>query len=166
MAPVAAAGPWPGRQLAARDAPLVLGNRGSVVVPSVVRSIQRAGGCGETSRQEARMQYDRCGYRSKQMPSPQQPHPMADLSALQHEESALQYRGIISRVLEDGYAYIEEHPTNAGESKSKRYFISFSRSIPNYRGETPQELRVSPGTQVRFSRQGDNIEYIEVIKQE
>lgn len=84
------------------------------------------------------------------MPSPRQGLPRLELSSLQHE-------GVISRVLDDGYAYVDEtRPTR------KRYIVSFSRSIPNYRGESARELRLSPGTFVRFSRVGNDIQRIAV----
>ena len=84
------------------------------------------------------------------MSSPQQGLPGTDLSSMQHE-------GVISRVLDDGYAYVDENgPTR------KRYIVSFSRSIPNYRGESARELRLSRGTRVRFSRKGNEIQRIAV----
>ena len=84
------------------------------------------------------------------MPSPQQGLPRTELSSLQHE-------GVVSRVLDDGYAYIDEDgPTR------KRYIVSFSRSIPNYRGESARELRLARGTVVRFSRVGNEIQRIAV----
>lgn len=84
------------------------------------------------------------------MPSPHQGPPRTELSALQHE-------GVISRVLDDGYAYVDE----TGPSP-RRYIVSFSRSIPNYRGESARELRLSRGTRVRFSRVGNEIQRIAV----
>ena len=84
------------------------------------------------------------------MPSPQQGFPRTELSSLQH-------KGVVSRVLDDGYAYIDEDgPTR------KRYIVSFSRSILNYRGESARELRLSRGTMVRFSKVGNEIQRIAV----
>jgi hypothetical protein len=88
--------------------------------------------------------------RNEQMPSPRQGLPRPELSSLQHE-------GVISRVLDDGYAYVDE----TGPTR-KRYIVSFSRSIPNYRGESARELRLSRGTVVRFSRVGNEIQRIAV----
>ena len=82
--------------------------------------------------------------------SPKQPLPKPDLSSLNHE-------GVVARVLPDGYVYVDESGPNR-----KRYIVSFSRSVPNYRGETARELRLSRGTQVRFSRNGNEIQCIAV----
>jgi hypothetical protein len=82
--------------------------------------------------------------------SPKQPLPKPDLSSLTHE-------GVVTRVLPDGYVYVDESGPNR-----KRYIVSFSRSVPNYRGETARELRLSRGTQVRFSRNGNEIQRIAV----
>jgi len=82
--------------------------------------------------------------------SSQQLPPKLDLSSLNHE-------GVVTRVLPDGYAYVDESGPN-----QRRYIISFSRSVPNYRGETARELRLSRGTQVRFSRKGNEIQRIAV----
>lgn len=84
------------------------------------------------------------------MPSPRQGLPRPELASLQYE-------GVISRVLDDGYAYVDE----TGPTR-KRYIVSFSRSIPNYRGESARELRLSRGTVVRFSRVGNEIQRIAV----
>ena len=82
--------------------------------------------------------------------SPQQLPPHPDLSSLNHE-------GIVTRVLQDGYAYVDESGPNR-----RSYIVSFSRSVPNCRGETARELRLSRGTQVRFSRKGNEIQRIAV----
>ncbi len=73
-----------------------------------------------------------------QMSSPRQGLPRTDLASLQHE-------GVISRVLDDGYAYVDEN----GPIR-KRTIVPFSRSIPTYRGESARELRFSRGTRVCF----------------
>ncbi len=82
--------------------------------------------------------------------SAQQPTSKPDLSTLNHE-------GIITRVLEDGYAYVDESGPNR-----RRFIVSFSRSVPNYRGETARELRLTRGTRVRFSSVGNEIQRIAV----
>jgi hypothetical protein len=82
--------------------------------------------------------------------SQKQPLPKPDLSSLNHE-------GIVTRVLPDGYVYVDESGPNR-----RRYIVSFSRSVPNYRGETARELRLSRGTQVRFSRNGNEVQRIAV----
>ena len=76
--------------------------------------------------------------------------PKLDLSSLNH-------KGVVTRVLPDGYAYVDESGPN-----QRRYIISFRRSVPNYRGETARELSLSRGTQVRFSRKGNEIQRIAV----
>lgn len=63
----------------------------------------------------------------------------------------------ISRVLDDGYAYVDK----PGPSP-RRYIVSFSRSIPNYREESARELRLSRGTPIRFSRVGNEIQRITI----
>lgn len=73
-----------------------------------------------------------------------------DLESLKHE-------GVITRILDDGYAYVDEQ-----RPSRKRYFFSFSRSIPNYRGESARELKLTKGTQVRYSRVGNEIQRIAV----
>ena len=82
--------------------------------------------------------------------SAQQPTSKPDLSTLNHE-------GIITRVLDDGYAYVDESGPNR-----RRFIVSFSRSVPNYRGETARELRLTRGARVRFSSNGNEIQRIAV----
>ena len=95
--------------------------------------------------------YDERPFRSSSMASSaQQPTSKPDLSTLNHE-------GIVTRVLEDGYAYVDE----SGPSPRK-FIVSFSRSVPNYRGETASELRLTRGTRVRFSRNGNEIQRIAI----
>jgi hypothetical protein len=79
-----------------------------------------------------------------------QPLPKPDLSSLNHE-------GTVTRVLPDGYVYVVESGPNR-----RKYIVSFSRSVPNYRGETARELRLSRGTKVRFSRNGNEVQRIAV----
>jgi len=69
--------------------------------------------------------------------------------------SDLPKEGKISRVLPDGYGYVQSNEAGT----TKQYVFSF-RAIPNYRGESVRELNLRRGTKVRFSARDSEVERI------
>ena len=63
----------------------------------------------------------------------------------------LQEKGKISRILSGtGFGYVKSN------TSQKTYIFSLD-AVPNYRGQTPQEIGIKKGAKVRFRSEGDSI---------
>lgn len=67
----------------------------------------------------------------------------------------LQQKGIVTRILKDGFGYIQSGDSGVS-GKQRSYIFSFG-SIENYRGETAKELNLYEGSKVHFDAEGDKV---------
>jgi hypothetical protein len=64
-------------------------------------------------------------------------------------------RGIVVRVLPDGFGFLEEE-------KTRRQYVFSLRAIPQYRGQSIKELNLHTGVAVEFEADGDQVAVMEL----